>query len=152
MFHIVFFSPQIPPNTGNAIRLCANTPTTLHLIHPLGFEMSDKQLRRAGLDYHEFSTVQEHSSLDEFLNWLGEKRLFAITTKGQRCYTDPTFNSDDVFIFGNETSGLPEAFLNSLDAKSRLRIPMCEGMRSLNLSNSAAIVVYEVWRQFQFKV
>ena len=151
MFHLVFYTPQIPPNTGNAIRLCANTPACLHLIHPLGFTMDDKSLRRAGLDYHEYSKVIEHESYEAFRVWAKGRKIYAITTSGTQSYTNPSFKDEDVFLFGSETSGLPAEVMSSISKELRLRIPMREGARSLNLSNSASILVYEAWRQLNFK-
>jgi tRNA (cytidine/uridine-2'-O-)-methyltransferase len=150
MFHIVLFEPEIPANTGNIIRLCANTGTHLHLIHPLGFEMDDKKLRRAGLDYHEFSAVTEHVSLAEFYTSVKPGRVFGISTKGQQYVHDAKFCAGDAFLFGPETRGLPEEVRNNLGVDRVLRLPMMAGSRSLNLSNSAAIIVYEAWRQLGF--
>lgn len=151
MFHCVLYQPEIPPNTGNIIRLCANSGVQLHLIHPLGFSMEDKHLRRAGLDYHEFTNVQQYASLEEFLQKLQPKRLFACSTKGQRFYHEVAYQNDDVFIFGPETRGLPMSFLNSLPPETIIKIPMREGNRSLNLANSVGIILYEAWRQLDFK-
>lgn len=147
MLNIILYQPEIPPNTGNVIRLCANAGAQLHLIHPLGFALDDKKLRRAGLDYHEFAQVQEHTSLDEAIK--NHSRVFAITTHGSTPYYEPEFNSNDTFIFGAETRGLPAEFLNSLPEKQKLRIPMQKESRSLNLSNSVAIILYEALRQLQ---
>jgi len=149
MFHVVLFEPEIPPNTGNIIRLCANTGSSLHLIHPLGFSLDEKQLRRAGLDYGEFATVAEHQSLDECLLQL-DGRAFAMTTKASRPHSEPEFQPGDIFIFGPETRGLPMNFIESLPPEQRLRIPMLADSRSLNLSNSAAVMIYEAWRQQGF--
>jgi len=146
MFHLVLFEPEIPPNTGNIIRLCANTGSTLHLIHPLGFSLDEKQLRRAGLDYGEFATISEYDSLEQCLAGL-QGRVFAMTTKGSRPHSEPEFKAGDVFVFGPETRGLPMDFIESLPEAQRLRIPMLPDSRSLNLSNSAAVVLYEAWRQ-----
>jgi tRNA (cytidine/uridine-2'-O-)-methyltransferase len=150
MFHVVLFQPEIPPNTGNVIRLCANTGSRLHLIKPLGFELDDKRLRRAGLDYHEFATVQVHDSLEQFMEAVGPARMFALSTRGRRAYTDPDYREGDAFLFGPETRGLPDSLLNALGPEQVLRIPMRPGNRSLNLSNAAAVLVYEAWRQNEF--
>ena len=130
--------------------MCANTGTRLHLIRPLGFTLEDRYLRRAGLDYHEMATVTEHENLDECLAWLRDRRLFALSTKGETAYASIAYQSGDVFLFGPETSGLPAPLLERLPAEQRLRIPMRAGNRSLNLSNAAAVVVYEAWRQREF--
>src|SRR5210317_1201790 len=147
MFSIILYEPEIPPNTGNIIRLCANTGTDLHLVEPLGFELDEKRLRRAGLDYREFVTVQTHESLDRCLESLGQPRLFALSTRNATRYDEARFTGGDALLFGPETRGLPQAVLDALPAGQRLRLPMQEGNRSLNLSNSAAVVVYEAWRQ-----
>jgi len=149
MIHVGLFEPEIPPNTGNIIRLCANTGASLHLVEPLGFELDDKRLRRAGLDYHEWAAVKRYSDLASLLQAI-PGRVFAITTKGSQRYTDVRFEPEDLLLFGPETRGLPEAVLMALPPAQRLRIPMQEGSRSLNLSNSAAILVYEAWRQMEF--
>ena len=150
MFHIVLFEPEIPPNTGNIIRLCANTGAALHLVKPLGFSLDDKQLKRAGLDYHEYSTLQVHENWQACKSALAGKRLFAITTKGSTRYSDIQFKADDVFVFGPETRGLPEDIRSEFSAEHRLRLPMLPDSRSLNLSNSAAVILYEAWRQIGF--
>ncbi len=150
MFHIVLFQPEIPPNTGNIIRLCANCGAQLHLIRPLGFDMSHKQLRRAGLDYHEFSKVQIHDTLETFVQTVEPARLFACSTKGQQNYTGLSYAKGDAFLFGPETRGLPADILNSLPDGQLLRIPMLPDNRSLNLSNATAIIIYEAWRQLEF--
>jgi tRNA (cytidine/uridine-2'-O-)-methyltransferase len=150
MFSIILYEPEIPPNTGNIIRLCANTGTDLHLVEPLGFELDEKRLRRAGLDYREFVTVQTHASLDLCLESLGQPRLFALSTRNATRYDEACFTEGDALLFGPETRGLPQAVLDALPAGQRLRLPMQEGNRSLNLSNSAAVVVYEAWRQLGF--
>ncbi|MGJ0430313.1 tRNA (uridine(34)/cytosine(34)/5-carboxymethylaminomethyluridine(34)-2'-O)-methyltransferase TrmL [Methylobacter sp.] len=150
MFHIVLYEPEIPANTGNIIRLCANTGVQLHLIKPLGFELDDKKLRRAGLDYHEWVDVREHDSLAAFMDSVRPERLFALTTKGRQVYSEVTFQSGDVFLFGPETRGLPEAVLAGLVADRRLYLPMRAESRSLNLSNTVSIVLYEAWRQMSF--
>jgi tRNA (cytidine/uridine-2'-O-)-methyltransferase len=151
MFHVVLYQPEIPPNTGNIIRLCANTGSTLHLLHPLGFELDDRRLRRAGLDYREFAAVREHDSLESFMRQLQPARLFAVSTRGRRSYTDVHFNTNDAFLFGPETRGLPATVLAGLDEDAVLRIPMVAGSRSLNLSNAVAVLVYEAWRQQGFR-
>jgi len=151
MFHIVLFEPEIPANTGNIIRLCANTGTQLHLIRPLGFDMDDKKLRRAGLDYHEFAAVQEYDSLDEFIENVQPKRLFGISTKGKQYAHDVKYRQGDALLFGPETRGLPEDVRESLGADCVLRIPMQPTNRSLNLSNAVTLIVYEAWRQLAFK-
>jgi tRNA (cytidine/uridine-2'-O-)-methyltransferase len=151
MFHIVLFEPEIPANTGNIIRLCANTGAQLHLIHPLGFDMDDKKLRRAGLDYHEFAPVQEYGSFDDFVEKVKPKRIFGISTKGQRYVHDINYKEGDAFLFGPETRGLPEDIRESLGVDNILRIPMQPTNRSLNLSNAVTLVVYEAWRQLDFK-
>lgn len=150
MFNLILFEPQIPPNTGNIIRLCANSGATLHLIHPMGFSMDEKSLRRAGLDYGQLACVQEHQSFDNLLSTLNPKRLFAVSTKGTIAYSAIKYQAGDALLFGSETHGLPEhirqgAFINEL-----ITIPMQANSRSLNLSNSAAIVLYEAWRQHKF--
>jgi tRNA (cytidine/uridine-2'-O-)-methyltransferase len=152
MFHIVLYEPEIPPNTGNIIRLCANTGAQLHLIEPLGFELDDKRLRRAGLDYSEFATVKNYSHYEDFLHQNTPKRMFAITTKGSMSYADIQYQPDDYFLLGPETRGLPLSVIESLPQNQRLRIPMLPNSRSLNLSNAAAIVLYEAWRQCDFKL
>ena len=151
MFDLILYQPEIPPNTGNIIRVCANTGTVLHLVRPLGFDLDDAKLRRAGLDYHEFAAVRDHSSLDACLRALGpDKRIFALSTRGARNYAEVAYQKGDAFLFGPETRGLPAAVLESLPPAQRLRIPMQPDNRSLNLSNAAAIVLYEAWRQLGF--
>lgn len=150
MFSIILYQPEIPPNTGNIIRLCANTGVALHLVAPLGFELDDKRLRRAGLDYREFADVATHESLEACLGSLRLPRVFAMSTRGKTSYDAPTYKANDVFLFGPETRGLPKDILNSLPPEQRLRLPMRAGSRSLNLSNSAAVVIYEAWRQQSF--
>ncbi|MBT8422866.1 MAG: tRNA (uridine(34)/cytosine(34)/5-carboxymethylaminomethyluridine(34)-2'-O)-methyltransferase TrmL [Gammaproteobacteria bacterium] len=150
MFDLILYQPEIPPNTGNIIRVCANTGTTLHLVHPLGFALDDKRMRRAGLDYHEYAAVQEHDSLDACLVALGDRRVFALSTRGTRNYAEVDYQPGDAFLFGPETRGLPQATLDELPPEQRLRIPMRPDNRSLNLANSAAIVLYEAWRQHGF--
>ncbi|WP_260293435.1 tRNA (uridine(34)/cytosine(34)/5-carboxymethylaminomethyluridine(34)-2'-O)-methyltransferase TrmL [Sedimenticola hydrogenitrophicus] len=150
MFNVALYEPEIPPNTGNIIRLCANSGSRLHLIHPLGFSLEDRQLRRAGLDYHDLACLQEHADLSAFLSRHGENRLFACSTRGRRCYSETDFRPGDSLLFGPETRGLPQALLDRLPAEQLIRIPMQAGNRSLNLSNAVAIVLYEAWRQQGF--
>jgi tRNA (cytidine/uridine-2'-O-)-methyltransferase len=150
MFSLILYQPEIPPNTGNIIRLCANTGTKLHLIKPLGFELDEPRLKRAGLDYREFADVLVHDNLHACLEKLQSPRVFALSTRNPTCYTDEQFRPGDAFLFGSETRGLPAAILESLPASQRLRLPMQAGSRSLNLSNSAAVVIYEAWRQQGF--
>ena len=151
MFHIVLYEPEIPPNTGNIIRLCANTGSALHLIQPCAFELDDKKLRRAGLDYHEWASIRMHSNIDEFFDsLLPTQRVFACSTKGAIAYNDPDYQVDDVFLFGPESRGLPGSILDAAWVKSVIRIPMKAQSRSLNLSNSAAIILYEGLRQTGF--
>jgi tRNA (cytidine/uridine-2'-O-)-methyltransferase len=151
MYHVVLFQPEIPPNTGNIIRLCANCGAQLHLIRPLGFEMSDKQLRRAGLDYHEFAEVQIHDDLATFVQATQPNRILACSTKGGQDYTGIQYEPGDALLFGPETRGLPLEVLESLPENQRLRIPMAPNNRSLNLANAVSIIVYEAWRQQGFK-
>ena len=150
MLHVVLHTPQIPPNTGNVIRLMANTGFQLHLIEPLGFDLEVKQLRRAGLDYHDLANVQRHQDYQSFVDALEPARVFAITTKGRQRYTSVEFQQGDVLLFGSETSGLPSEVMQKVDEDNWLKIPMQENNRSLNLSNSVSIVVYEAWRQLGF--
>jgi len=150
MFSLILYQPEIPPNTGNIIRLCANTGVALHLIEPLGFELDEPRLRRAGLDYREFATVSTHNTLDACLESLGSVRVFAVSTRGPTLYSAPAFKAGDAFLFGPETRGLPVEILESLPKHQCLRIPMRAGSRSLNLSNAAAVLVYEAWRQLEF--
>ncbi len=150
MFHVVLYQPEIPPNTGNIIRLCANTGARLHLIRPLGFELDDSRLRRAGLDYHEYAALQLHEGLEAFLMAANPARLLACSTRGGRNYAAVNYQEGDALLFGPETRGLPEALLNDLPAQQVLRIPMLPGNRSLNLSNAVAVVLYEAWRQLGF--
>ena len=151
MFHIVLFEPEIPPNTGNIIRLCSNNGFQLHLIEPLGFNLSDKQLRRAGLDYHETATIKTHKNFEQYLTSELPSRLFAVSTKGQKRYCEVHFQSGDSFIFGPETRGMPDEILNTINSANILRIPMKPNSRSLNLSNTVAILSYEAWRQNGFE-
>ena len=150
MFHVVLLTPEIPPNTGNIIRLCANAGAALHLIHPLGFDMDEAKLRRAGLDYHELADVREHANLEAFRQAVSPERLFAVSTRGSRRYTDVAYAEGDAFLFGPETRGLPQELLDSLPAEQVLRLPMRPDNRSLNLSNAVAVLVYEAWRQNGF--
>jgi tRNA (cytidine/uridine-2'-O-)-methyltransferase len=150
VFHVILYRPEIPPNTGNLIRLCANVGATLHLIHPLGFAIDDARVRRAGLDYHEMASVREHADLSACLASLSQPHVYALTTRASRSLYDGKFAPGDAFLFGPETSGLPPDVLETIAAEARLRIPMREGNRSLNLSNAAAVTVYEAWRQVGF--
>ncbi|MDH5648507.1 MAG: tRNA (uridine(34)/cytosine(34)/5-carboxymethylaminomethyluridine(34)-2'-O)-methyltransferase TrmL [Gammaproteobacteria bacterium] len=150
MFHVVLFQPEIPPNTGNIIRLCANTGSALHLIKPLGFSIDDKQLRRAGLDYHDFATVQQYSCLDECITDVDPGNLYMFSTKAKTVYTSAHFKKGDMLVFGSETRGLPKNILESVSGEQRLRLPMHTSSRSLNLSNTVAVVIYEAWRQLGF--
>lgn len=147
---IILFEPEIPPNTGNIIRLCANTSAQLHLIEPLGFKLDDKRLRRAGLDYHEYAALKIWKNLDDCLANIQINQLYALTTKGSSSFFEAKFEVHDALLFGPETRGLPMNILEGLDSKHKLRLPMTENGRSLNLSNSAAIGIYEVWRQLNF--
>ena len=151
MFQVVLFEPEIPPNTGNIIRLCANTGAQLHLIRPLGFRLDDTRLRRAGLDYHEWAKVREHASFPAFLEAVQPVRMFAFTTRGSRCYHQVNYQAGDTLLFGPETRGLPAWVLSQFPLEQWLRIPMLTQGRSLNLSNAVAVVVYEAWRQLEFK-
>ncbi len=150
MFEIALYQPEIPPNTGNIMRLCANTGCRLHLIHPLGFSLDEKQVRRAGMDYRDLAVVQEHDSFAAFNVAMQGRRVFALSTKSRTNYSDAAFQAGDVLLFGPETRGLPEALLFSLPDELKLRIPMLPDSRSLNLSNSVAVVVYEALRQCSF--
>lgn len=152
MLHVALYQPEIPPNTGNIIRLCANTGAQLHLIHPLGFRIDDKRLRRAGLDYAEWASVKEYKDFDDFKTRLKPQRIFACTTKATQAHTDVSYQDNDVLLFGPETRGLPLELMESLGKEHWLRIPMRENSRSLNLSNAAAIILYEAWRQLGFAV
>jgi tRNA (cytidine/uridine-2'-O-)-methyltransferase len=150
MFNIVLVHPEIPPNTGNVIRLAANTGARLHLVKPLGFSLDDKQLKRAGLDYHEYASVAVHETWAELAAQMHGRRMFAFTTSAERLYTDVRYAADDVLVFGKEATGLPGAIVESLAADMRLRLPMRPGNRSINLSNAVAIAVFEAWRQLGF--
>jgi tRNA (cytidine/uridine-2'-O-)-methyltransferase len=150
MLHVILHQPEIPPNTGNVIRLCANTGASLHLVRPLGFELDHAKLRRAGLDYHEFARVLVHDDLAACLAALAQPRVFAFTTRGQVRHTDARFADGDALLFGCETRGLPEAVLADIPEDHRVRLPMMPGNRSINLSNAVAVAVYEAWRQLGF--
>jgi tRNA (cytidine/uridine-2'-O-)-methyltransferase len=150
MFDIVLYQPEIPPNAGNVIRLAANTGARLHLVEPLGFSMDDKQLKRAGLDYREYARVQVHADWHSCMRSLEGRRMFALTTKAGRNFFEEQFRENDVFVFGPETSGLPQDLLDTFRPESRLRLPMKPGNRSLNLSNAVAVTVFEAWRQLGF--
>jgi len=150
MFHVVLFEPEIPPNTGNILRLCANTGSTLHLVRPLGFSLQDRKLARAGLDYAEFANVRVHDRWMDCRDTLAGRRLFPVSTRGTVRYDRVRYQADDVLIFGPETRGLPAALLSVIGLGNCLRIPMANGNRSLNLSNAAAVVLYEAWRQLAF--
>ena len=150
MFHLILYQPEIPPNTGNIIRLCANTGCQLHLIRPLGFALEDKQLVRAGLDYHEFATLRVHETLQECLSAFDPARIFALTTKGSQAFHQVSYQPGDAFLFGPESRGLPAEVLDQFDAGHRVRLPMLPNSRSLNLSNTVAVAVFEAWRQCGF--
>lgn len=150
MFEVVLYRPEIPPNTGNVIRLCANAGARLHLIQPLGFALDDARLKRAGLDYHEYATLQLHESWESCLNTLHDKRFFTVSTRGLRRYDQNLYRPGDVFVFGPETRGLPGPVLSAVPEPQRIRLPMRPDNRSLNLSNAVAVVVYEAWRQIDF--
>jgi tRNA (cytidine/uridine-2'-O-)-methyltransferase len=150
VFHVVLFEPEIPPNTGNTIRLCANTGATLHLVKPLGFRLDDKSLQRSGLDYHDLAEVKVHANLEACLGHLDGSRLFAVETGGNRCYSDVRYQAGDAFLFGPETRGLPPSALQHAGPDHCLFIPMREHSRSVNLSNAVALVVFEAWRQIGF--
>ena len=152
MFEVILYRPEIPPNTGNIIRLCANTGAGLHVIHPLGFELDEPRLRRAGLDYREFASVKEHPDLQACLAMLGQPRMFGFSTRFDRPYPTIGFRRGDALLFGPETSGLPADIVDTIPRDHRLTIPMRPGNRSLNLSNAVAVVVYEAWRQQEFEV
>ncbi len=150
MLHLILFEPEIPPNTGNIIRLCANTGTDLHLVEPLGFELDEKRLRRAGLDYHEFATVKTYPSLDDCLAALGQPRVFALSTRGRTRYDNADFRPGDALLMGPETRGLPQAVLDALPDEQTLRLPMRPDNRSLNLSNATAVILYDALRRIGF--
>lgn len=151
MLHVVLFEPEIPPNTGNIIRLCANTGFQLHLIEPLGFELDEKRVRRAGLDYHDLANVKIHKNWSAFVEDVKPKNCYAITTKGKRWHTDVNFAAGDAIVMGPETRGLPDSMLDTLSQDEKVRIPMVPDSRSLNLSNATAVMVYEAWRQLEFE-
>jgi len=150
MFHVILYQPEIPPNTGNIMRLCANVGARLHLIEPLGFRLEDRLLRRAGLDYREWVDVQLYPDLDACRATLGTGRIFALSTRGRRCYAEPDYRAGDAFLFGPETRGLPSGLLDAFPSDRSLRVPMQQGNRSLNLSNAVAVVLFEAWRQCGF--
>lgn len=150
MFDVILYQPEIPPNTGNIIRLCANTGTRLHLVKPLGFTLEDKQLLRAGLDYHEFATITVHDSWAECADRFKDRRLLAVSTKGTQRYDLVDYAPGDAFVFGPESRGLPAEILGTVSGQQCIRVPMVPGNRSLNLSNTVAVVVYEAWRQLDF--
>ena len=151
MFEIALYEPEIPPNTGNIMRLCANTDCRLHLIHPLGFDLDEKKLRRAGMDYRDLATIQEHENYEAFIKSNVKKSIYALTTKGSMNYSKVSFAPHSILLFGPETRGLPDEVLNSLAPENKLRLPMHPDSRSLNLSNTVAIVTYEALRQNDFK-
>lgn len=150
MFDIVLYEPEIPPNTGNAIRLAVNTGARLHLVKPLGFSVSHKQLERAGMDYREFADVTVHEDWNACQTHFAGRRLFAVTTRGAQRHDQPTYRENDAFVFGPESRGLPQAIIDALPAEQRIRLPMRTAARSLNLSNAVAVVIYEAWRQLAF--
>lgn len=150
MFEIALYEPEIPPNTGNIMRLCANTGCRLHLIHPIGFDLDEKKLRRAGMDYRDMATIVEHDNYPKFLESMKGRKLFALTTKGTQNYAQAVYKPDDVLLFGPETRGLPDTVLDTLNVEQKLRLPMLADSRSLNLSNTVAIVTYEALRQQNF--
>ena len=151
MIHVVLYEPEIPPNTGNIIRLCANTGAKLHLIHPLGFELNDAKLLRAGLDYHEWADVHEHKSLNAFIATIKPEKMYAVSTRGKNLYSEVEYPTNVALLFGPETRGLPASLLEEMTVDDILRLPMLPNSRSLNLSNAAAILVYEVWKQNNFQ-
>ena len=150
MFNIILFNPQIPPNTGNIVRLSVNTGCSLHLIKPLGFSVDQKSYRRAGLDYHDISKVNQYDNLNKCLDKIKNKNFYAITKFGKTCLDKVKFEKNDAFIFGSETNGLPKSFLNNISEEKKLYIPMVKGARSLNLSNAVSLVIYEAWRQIGY--
>lgn len=151
MFHVILFQPEIPPNTGNAIRLVANAGCHLHLIKPLGFNLEDRQLARAGLDYHDLARVSVHENWQDCLAKLHGQRLFFVSTRGTTRFDQPQYRPGDAFVFGPETRGLPQTMLDEVPAQNRIRLPMVAGNRSLNLSNAVAVVVFEAWRQIGYR-
>lgn len=150
MLQVALFEPEIPPNTGNIIRLCANSGFKLHLIEPLGFAWDDKRVKRAGLDYHEFADVKRHANYQAFLDYVGDARIFACTTKGTKYHHQVEYQAGDVLLFGPETRGLPAEILDQLPAEQKVRIPMLPESRSMNLSNAVSVFIYESWRQLDF--
>ena len=150
MIHLALYEPEIPPNTGNIMRLSANTGCALHLIQPLGFTLDDKLLRRAGLDYHEFANVKTYASYDALIESLQPKNIYLFTTKGLRAHSDVAYEAEDLLVFGPETRGLPDDILSSVTERHRIRIPMVKDSRSLNLSNAAAVAVFEAWRKLDY--
>ncbi|KLT72872.1 rRNA methylase [Neisseria arctica] len=150
MFTVVLYQPEIPPNTGNIIRLCANTGVDLHLVKPLGFPLDSSKMKRAGLDYHEFASLTVHENFEDCMTALAGRRIFALTTKGSQRPDKVAFQSGDVFLFGPETRGLPSEILDALPVEQKLRLPMKEGSRSMNLSNTVAVMLFEAWRQLDF--
>jgi len=150
VFHVILYQPEIPPNTGNIIRLCANTGSQLHLVHPLGFQLDDARLRRAGLDYREWASIREHPSLDALMDSLAFPRVWGCSTHARTGYSHARFAPGDALLFGPETRGLPQEVLDAIPGSRRLRIPMAPGNRSLNLSNAVAVILYEAWRQRGF--
>ena len=150
MLHIALFEPEIPPNTGNIIRLCANTGAQLHVIEPLGFKLDDKRLRRAGLDYHEFANLMVHADFPAFQLWQQQRRVFACTTKAKQHHHQVRYQDEDILLFGPESRGLPDVILNSLPDDFKIRIPMLPDSRSLNLSNATGIILYQAWQQLGF--
>jgi len=150
MLHVALFEPEIPPNTGNIIRLCANTGFHLHLIEPLGFDLDEKKVRRAGLDYHEMTNVTRHANYQAMLEAVKPNRVFACTTKATQSHSDATFADGDLLLFGPETRGLPADIIDSLPPQQRIRIPMLPTSRSMNLSNAVAVITYEYWRQLDY--
>ncbi|HEU0154174.1 MAG TPA: tRNA (cytidine(34)-2'-O)-methyltransferase [Arenimonas sp.] len=151
MINVILFEPEIPPNTGNVIRLCANTGAALHLVEPLGFDFEDAKLRRAGLDYHEFAQVQRHASLEACLAALGQPRVFSFSARSSARFDQVRYQPGDALLFGPETRGLPAAVIEAIPAAQRLRLPMRAGQRSLNLSNAVAVAVFEAWRQHEYE-
>lgn len=151
MFHIVLFEPEIPPNTGNIIRLSANLGSTLHLIHPLGFDLNERNLRRAGMDYRDLARVYEYGSWQSFATAVAPNRIFVLSTKGARCYAEARYAPGDALVFGPESRGLPSRLMETFEDERRLYVPMAAGSRSLNLSNTVALVAYEAWRQCGFE-
>ena len=148
MLHIALLQPEIPPNTGNIIRLCANSGAQLHLIHPLGFTLDDKRMRRAGLDYHEWTSIVQYTDAEDFMEKNAQRRIFACSTKAQQKHSDVHYQDEDMLLFGPETRGLPSVMLNQYEA---IRIPMLATSRSLNLSNAVAIILFEAWRQLDYQ-